>query len=85
MLITRDRTNKLRFNEFSKLYPKISPRTLSKRLVELEEEGYINKKKFNEIPPRVEYSLTKTGKQYSMYFCKFNELIEKIENEKDKI
>lgn len=39
----------------------ISPRTLSQRLDELEGKSVINKKKFAEVPPRVEYSLTKKG------------------------
>jgi len=39
----------------------ISPKTLSQRLDELEQEGIIKKKIFAEIPPHVEYSLTKKG------------------------
>ncbi|MCA9460044.1 MAG: helix-turn-helix transcriptional regulator [Nanoarchaeota archaeon] len=69
----------LRFNEFIKLLPQISPRTLSKRLLELEEEDFINKKKFKEIPPKVEYTLTKKGKEFSKYFGEFNKLILKYE------
>ncbi len=41
----------------------ISPRTLSKRLKELEKLELVSKKRFNEIPPRVEYSLTNKGKE----------------------
>ncbi len=39
----------------------ISPRTLSKRLKELEKIGVVSRKRFSEIPPRVEYSLTRKG------------------------
>ena len=52
---------KKRFNELLKEIEGISPRTLSKRLSELEKSNIIKKKQFNEIPPRVEYSLTNSG------------------------
>lgn len=65
----------IRFNQLLTNLNDISPRTLSKRLQELEEYGFIIKKKFNEIPPRVEYSLTHKGKDYGSFFEQFNELI----------
>lgn len=40
----------------------ISPRTLSMRLKELEEEGIISRTIYSEIPPHVEYALTEKGK-----------------------
>ncbi len=40
---------------------KISPKTLSDRLKELETAGLIRREFFAEIPPRVEYTLTKDG------------------------
>ena len=39
----------------------ISPKTLSDTLKELEMEGLIKRESFAEIPPRVEYTLTKDG------------------------
>ena len=39
----------------------ISPKTLSDTLKELRTEGLIMRQSFAEIPPRVEYSLTKDG------------------------
>ena len=51
-----------RFNELLKGMLGVSPRTLSKRLKELEEKGLVSRKRFDEIPPRVEYSLTGKGK-----------------------
>lgn len=39
----------------------ISPRVLSGRLQELEDEGLIRREVFAEVPPRVEYSLTEKG------------------------
>jgi len=51
---------KLRYNELEKKL-KISPKTLADRLKELERTGLIKRETFAEIPPRVEYSLTKEG------------------------
>ncbi len=41
----------------------ISPRTLSERLRELEERGLLSRTVYAEIPPRVEYELTETGRE----------------------
>jgi DNA-binding HxlR family transcriptional regulator len=41
---------------------KISPRVLSTRLQELEEEHLITRTIFAEVPPRVEYNLTERGR-----------------------
>jgi len=52
---------RLRFNRIMEELRSISPRTLSDRLKELRAEGLIEREFFAEIPPRVEYSLTKDG------------------------
>ncbi len=52
---------KLRYNELEKKLEGISPKTLADRLKELEKASIIKRETFDEIPPRVEYSLTKEG------------------------
>jgi len=52
---------KLRYNELEKKLGEISPKTLADRLKELENASLIRRESFAEIPPRVEYSLTKEG------------------------
>ena len=52
---------KLRFNEIMESLGKISPKSLTDRLKELETSGLIKREMFAEIPPRVEYSLTQDG------------------------
>lgn len=52
---------KLRYNEISVKLGSISPKSLADRLKELERAGLIKREAFAEIPPRVEYSLTKDG------------------------
>ena len=56
---------KMRFNELLRKLDGISSRTLAKRLYELEKKGMIKKKIYTEIPPRVEYSLTEKGKDFT--------------------
>jgi DNA-binding HxlR family transcriptional regulator len=51
-----------RFVTIAKDLKGITPRVLAQRLEEMEKIGLVGKKKFREIPPRVEYSLTKKGK-----------------------
>lgn len=50
-----------RYGELTKLIPDISDRMMSKQLKELEKDGFISKKIFPVVPPKVEYSLTKQG------------------------
>jgi len=40
-----------------------TPSTLTSMLKELQKEDIISREAFNEIPPRVEYALTKRGKE----------------------
>lgn len=65
LMILRQLNNngKTRFNELLGVTGNISPRTLSKRMKELEKNGLVVKKHFNEMPPRVEYHLSVSGKE----------------------
>lgn len=61
-LILRDLTSgPKRFSELEKSINNINPRTLSQRLDDLEDQNIITKKNFSEVPPRIEYTLTKKG------------------------
>lgn len=52
----------IRFNELQRRLSGISSVMLSKSLEELEQNKIVNRQQYNEIPPRVEYSLTVLGK-----------------------
>jgi len=51
-----------RYNELGRLLPRITPRMLTKQLRDLERDGLVNRTIYPEVPPRVEYSLTESGR-----------------------
>jgi DNA-binding HxlR family transcriptional regulator len=53
----------LRYKDLRLAIPDISQKMLSSTLKRLEEDHLVNRKMYPEIPPRVEYSLTQTGKE----------------------
>jgi DNA-binding HxlR family transcriptional regulator len=56
----RDKTR--RFGELRRLMPEITEKMLSLQLKQLEKDGLVSRRAFAEVPPRVEYSLTKEGR-----------------------
>lgn len=52
----------VRFNELSHLIPDVSSRVLSSTLRTLEADGFIDRKVYAVVPPKVEYRLTEVGK-----------------------
>lgn len=52
----------MRFGELKKAYPTITNTMLTNTLRELESLGIVRREQYNEIPPHVEYSLTKKGR-----------------------
>jgi DNA-binding HxlR family transcriptional regulator len=55
------RTEPRRFGELRRLVSGISEKMLIQHLKEMEADGIVTRKDFKEVPPRVEYSLTKFG------------------------
>jgi DNA-binding HxlR family transcriptional regulator len=56
-------TNPIRHKQFRQALKGFSTRTLSIRLKELEKSGILERHRYNEIPPRVEYTLTIKGQE----------------------
>jgi DNA-binding HxlR family transcriptional regulator len=50
-----------RFGEIKSFIKKISQKSLTNQLRELEEDGLVNRTIFAEVPPKVEYRLTEKG------------------------
>ena len=51
----------VRFNEMKRYLKKVTDKTLSSNLKELEKEDLIIRKEYPQIPPKVEYSLSERG------------------------
>ncbi len=60
-LIIRDLSSGSQRFSFLQHSLEVSPRVLSTRLQELEQEGFVSRQVFAEVPPRVEYTLTEKG------------------------
>ncbi|MEI7603513.1 MAG: helix-turn-helix domain-containing protein [bacterium] len=52
----------VRFNELGRLINGITQKMLTQQLRELEKDGLIKRVVYPEVPPKVEYSITKYGK-----------------------
>lgn len=55
----------LRFAEIESHLPSASSSTVSRRLDEFEAAGLLSRTQYDEIPPRVEYTLTEDGREVS--------------------
>ena len=63
----------IRYNELGRKIPDISSRVLSNTLRILEADGLVNRRFYQEVPPRVEYSLTDTGRSLVPIIVKLTE------------
>ena len=54
----------VRYNELKNYLAGISFKTLTSSLKQLEADGLVKRKEYPQIPPKVEYSLTETGKSF---------------------
>ena len=62
VIVTLSGARTMRFGALQRAIPDISQKMLSVTLRTLEEDGYLTRQVYPEVPPRVEYSLTALGK-----------------------
>ena len=67
-----------RFTQIQKIL-RMQPKTLAGRLQELIKFGLVTRKSYNEIPPRVDYELTKRGRDVTRIYDVFNSWAERSE------
>ena len=58
----------IRFGQIAAAIPTISRKVLTDQLKSLEKDHLINRKQYQQIPPKVEYSLTKKSKSLCTVF-----------------
>ncbi|EGD54337.1 winged helix-turn-helix transcriptional regulator [Gordonia neofelifaecis] len=66
----------LRFNALRRRVDGVSERMLSVTLQSLERDGYVRREMLQAIPPRVEYSLTESGRQVAVLLAGLIDLVE---------
>lgn len=69
--------NVLRYGELRRSVKDITTKMLTQTLRELEEDNLINRNVYHEVPPKVEYSLTETGKELIPFIAYLSEWGEK--------
>ena len=52
----------IRYNRLREILKPIAHKTLSQQLKELESNTIVHREQYNQVPPKVEYSLTEKGK-----------------------
>ncbi len=62
-ILWRLRNKVMRYGELKNDIPHITHKMLTSQLRELEEEGFIKRKVYAVVPPKVEYSITPRGKR----------------------
>jgi len=73
----------IRFNDLQRKVEGISSLMLSKNLKELESDGLVIRRQYNEIPPRVEYELTDVGLKLGSVLQKLGEWGEEVHRQKN--
>lgn len=64
---------KMRFNELQRKLQYITPKMLTQQLRELEQDHLITRKIYQQVPPKVEYSLSKEGESLLPILCTLNQ------------
>ncbi|GCE03870.1 winged helix-turn-helix transcriptional regulator [Dictyobacter aurantiacus] len=61
-----------RFGELQRLLPEASRQMLTLQLRDLEQMGWVHRQVYDQVPPKVEYSLTDLGRGFESMLRQFN-------------
>lgn len=78
ILLCLNQKEVIRFNDLKKMLPGISSNKLRQCLKEFEQYKIVKRTQYNEIPPKVEYSLTKLGQEVRPAIILLNEWGQKV-------
>lgn len=79
---------KLRYSEIRREMYNITDVVLAATLKDLTEDGIVDRKSYDEIPPKVEYSLTKKGKSVVpilQSICQWSDIFLKEDSENEMV
>ena len=79
---------KLRYSEIRREMYNITDAVLAATLKDLTEDGIFDRKSYDEIPPKVEYSLTKKGKSVVpilQSICQWSDIFYKEDSENEMV
>ena len=65
-------SGRIRFNELRRALPEISQKMLTQQLRELERDGIVLRKAYEEVPLRVEYSMASIGESIGLLYKAIN-------------
>jgi DNA-binding HxlR family transcriptional regulator len=78
-------TNPVRYKKFRQAMKGFSTRTLTNRLDDLRKNDIVERQRYNEIPPRVEYRLTIKGQELAESIVDLLRWMRKWANTKDAV
>lgn len=81
-LLAAEAEKPLRFNEIQELLD-LSPRTLSERLKALTGAGLVERRSYDEVPPRVEYEVTSKARELGAIFDEIKDWTKRYDLEKE--
>lgn len=81
-LLAAEADGPLRFSEIEELL-ELSPRTLSERLKALTSAGLVERRSYDEVPPRVEYEVTAKARELGTIFDDIKDWTKRYDLEKE--
>lgn len=66
--IATEPSQKMRYGELKKAIQPISHKVLANQLKELEKDGFLIRKEYEQVPPKVEYYMSEKGKSLDSIF-----------------